>query len=1292
MRFNCSVFTYFTMLMLVFIGTVGTAFSGTEDTVIALSPAPSFPTGVAADSSGNIYIADTGNNKVIITGVTPLTIGTGTAGFMPTSGYPGLNTTVGDTTIQFNSPSGVTVDVNGNLYIADTGNHRVHMIIADTNTTTKLKEITAASKIVTIAGSGVEGFSGDGALANIASLNRPTGVAVDSIGIVYIADNGNYRIRKVTAAKITVVGTVTPVTTITYGTISTVAGDGKATTLTAYGIAISPAPVGDLFIADSGNNRILKLTAAAITAKGLPVAIAGTGTAGFFGDGGLATLAQLNQPSGVATDGKDLYIADTMNHCVRKIPLSTGIISTRVGTALQTAAVVPVAPVLSLSFPMGIGVSAAGTVYVADTGNNIVDQVYASVSSITTASPPGGTYATAQTITLTASKAAIISYKINSGASTPYTGPFTISGPATTVLTFTSLDVASHQEVTNISTYVFDTTAPTSTSVINATPVNGTFYSAQSALTVTLASTQSSTIYYTTTGVVPTAISTNIYSLPFFIPVTNSLTTTNVQFFSIDAAGNKEVVQSQKYITVAINTTASPAGGAYRSVQTVTLASNDSSAAIYYTIDGSDPTAASPQYNPATRITISTNTILKFRAKDSNANLEQTKTQIYAIDSIAPLTSASPVGTSYSTPQTITLTPDDLNASIYYTTTGIAPTTSSAKYTVPLIISTTTTLMYFAIDTAGNKEAVRTEVYTIDAIAPITTATVLSGTYASIQSVALTTNDSNASIYFTTDGTTPTVLSTKYSIPVVIDHSAKLQYFSVDIAGNKESIKEQNYTIIKLTSSASPKGGVFNTPQTVILTSNGVGSSIYYTMDGTDPVVTILTQYPVLTIKSLDPNESTKKYTNSISLKMLMQDPAVTIKFFAIDEKGVIENVKKVETYSVDYLPPTTIATCGTIANTIKLVASDAIDLLPKIKYIANTVTNSGAIAAYTLADYTAPITFTNNTIIKFFSTDVAGNTEQIKTAYCADVVAPLDMNPALYLETLPNAVTTSNSTVFMRGNVAPFATANLDINGTVVTTNSTDGSFSYLITTPTLVAGPNIITTTVTDGILSTPDTRTINFVAPGPTPTLVTIGSSNGVIGHSVRIPITFTSGHQAAAVSVDIAYDPAAYNPVTSRLTNPKVEITKEAAALGKIISGGSPSVGVYRILIMDNPANSGALMPLPDGVLAYLSFSIPFTPMPGNEPLNILAYSATDLEANELTVLAGVSGNVNVVSSPGFNLGSTTGNVPVTLKDVQDVFYMLLDPITHPADGSADLNADGRVQIYELQQVVNSFLGL
>ncbi|MEU1631119.1 RICIN domain-containing protein [Streptomyces sp. NPDC020096] len=195
-----------------------------------------------------------------------------------------------------NSPFGVAVDSTGTLYICDYGNHRV-------------RKITTDGKISTVAGTGAATFGGDGGPATAAQLYYPTGVAVDSTGTLYIADQHNHRVRKIT----------------TDGKISTVAGTGAATfggdggPATAAqlkhptGVAVDST--GTLYIADQHNHRVRK-----ITADGKISTVAGTGAATFGGDGGPATAAQLKHPIGLAVDCVDtLYIADHVNHRVRKV-------------------------------------------------------------------------------------------------------------------------------------------------------------------------------------------------------------------------------------------------------------------------------------------------------------------------------------------------------------------------------------------------------------------------------------------------------------------------------------------------------------------------------------------------------------------------------------------------------------------------------------------------------------------------------------------------------------------------------------------------------------------------------------------------------------------------------------------------------------------------------------------------------------------------------------------------------------------------------------------------------------
>ena len=257
------------------------------------------------------------------------------------------------TVAMLNHPIGIAIDSAGNLYIADEGNNRI-------------RKITTSGKISTIAGDGIAGFGGDGGLATAAKLNSPSGIAIDSAGNLYIADTDNNRIRKITAS----------------GKISTIAGNGtagfggdlgfatSAKLQNPSGIAVDSA--GTLYIADKANNRIRK-----VITTGIINTIAGNGTAGFSGDGGIATAAQLQMPSGVAIDfAGNLYIADAANARIRKVT-SYGIISTVAGANPGLGDGGP-AEAAGLSTPSGIAIDSEGNLYIADTDNNRIRKIIAS--------------------------------------------------------------------------------------------------------------------------------------------------------------------------------------------------------------------------------------------------------------------------------------------------------------------------------------------------------------------------------------------------------------------------------------------------------------------------------------------------------------------------------------------------------------------------------------------------------------------------------------------------------------------------------------------------------------------------------------------------------------------------------------------------------------------------------------------------------------------------------------------------------------------------------------------------
>lgn len=161
-----------------------------------------------------------------------------------------------------------------------------------------------------------------------------------------------------------------------------------------------------------------------------------------------------------------------------------------------------------------------------------------------------------------------------------------------------------------------------------------------------------------------------------------------------------------------------------------------------------------------------------------------------------PVTTASPAGGTYNTAQSVTLT-SDIAATTYYTTDGTTPTEASSVYSTPINISTNTTLKFFS-KAGSSSESTKTETYVIDSTAPVTTALPAAGEYDSAQTVTLTATDSNtgvAATYYTTDGTTPTTSSTRYTSPITISQTTTLKFFSTDNAGNSETVNTAVYTI-----------------------------------------------------------------------------------------------------------------------------------------------------------------------------------------------------------------------------------------------------------------------------------------------------------------------------------------------------------------------------------------------------------------------------------------------------------------------------------------------------------------
>jgi len=280
-----------------------------------------------------------------LAGATLLLVG-GAAAQAPVNG-------VQATTVPLSLPGGLAYDSLGNLYIAATNDHVVRVV-------------SPTGVINTFAGTGAQGFSGDGGAATSAQLDSPTGIAVDASNNVYIADTHNNRIREVLAS-------TGVINTIAGTGVAGFAGDGAAATsaLLNYPTAVAVDSAGNIYIADTNSHRIREIKSGTIST------VAGDGEQFYSGDSGLATAAGLDSPNGVAVDSSfNIYIGDTHNQRVRLVTFTTGIISTLAGTGVKTYTADGVAANSSaLARPRGLAISPNGTLLIADSDNDRVRAV-----------------------------------------------------------------------------------------------------------------------------------------------------------------------------------------------------------------------------------------------------------------------------------------------------------------------------------------------------------------------------------------------------------------------------------------------------------------------------------------------------------------------------------------------------------------------------------------------------------------------------------------------------------------------------------------------------------------------------------------------------------------------------------------------------------------------------------------------------------------------------------------------------------------------------------------------------
>jgi hypothetical protein len=588
---------------------------------------------------------------------------------------------------------------------------------------------------------------------------------------------------------------------------------------TVAGIAGKPAPSGDLYFSWEDGSYYYYATLKPVSATtssytlSFPANQLANGSnlfvATFKGDATYS--AQSSAPLTIALNGADFSVTTT----TQLVPVAigkpgTGSISINpinsysglvtIGCAAPTG--ITCTPATSSS-SVGAGItdsltiSAASTVasgtytaVVTVTGGGHVHTAQILVSFMATAppqfSPAGGTYTTAQTVTITdTTPGATIYYTTNgtaaTAASTKYTAPVAVK--ANQILTAVAIAPGYSLGAASSASYVV--TLPATTPIFSLNP--GTYGAIQTVSIVE--STPGATVYYTTNGATPTTSSTK-YTGPITVAATETL-----KAIAVATSYSTSAVASATYtlnLTTAMPTF-SVSGGTYTAAQTVTIADSTAGATIYYTLNGSTPTTSSTKYTAPVVVTAAET--LKALAIATGYAQSAVNSATYTISLPAATPKLSISTGTYPSAQTVTITDTTAGATIYYTVNGTLPTSTSTKYTGPFTVSSTQTVSAIAIASGFSASATTSATYTIKSTSAVATFYPAPGKYSGALALQITTNAPTATIYYTTNGSVPTTTSAKYTGPLTLTKTQTVRVMAITPGSLLGVITTGTYTI-----------------------------------------------------------------------------------------------------------------------------------------------------------------------------------------------------------------------------------------------------------------------------------------------------------------------------------------------------------------------------------------------------------------------------------------------------------------------------------------------------------------
>jgi hypothetical protein len=379
-----------------------------------------------------------------------------------------------------------------------------------------------------------------------------------------------------------------------------------------------------------------------------------------------------------------------------------------------------------------------------------------------------------------------------------------------------------------------------------ATPIfslaSGTYGSSQS-VKITDA-TSGTTIYYTTNGTTPTTSSARYAGA---IPVSSTET---LEAIAVASDYSPSPVAIATYTIEASAPVFSLAAGTYSNKKTLSITDSIAGATIYYTTNGDTPTTSSTRYSAAIPVN-KTETIEAIAVATGHAQ-SPVASVTYTFQAAKPVLSPAP-GT-YSSRQTVTISDATAGATIYYTTNGSPPTTSSTKYKAGIAVSSTETIQAIAALSGYSQSAVASGAYTISPPAATPAFSPVPGTYSTSQSVKISDATSGATIYYTTNGSTPTTSSTRYTAAIPVSSTDTIKAIAVAGGHTQSAVATATYIIVTpaATPVFSPVPGTYKSKQTVTITDATSGATIYYSTNGKAPTTSSTKYTAAITVKSTE--------------------------------------------------------------------------------------------------------------------------------------------------------------------------------------------------------------------------------------------------------------------------------------------------------------------------------------------------------------------------------------------------------------------------------------------------------